>query len=303
MIMKKIIVLSVLLTCVAGCFGITTEFDSNGLIVNGYGNRKFADGQTVSFDYFEEIRIFSAIQLDNWNIVKQELDSGIGIDWKVKVVLEYNNNIAKFEHTPLEFAFSNGKEEIARKLIERGAKLEDFFSNQLNGNDQSQLLSDAMFSNVFLTKKLSADLLLFYLDKRRDQGISRKYNGRIFIYAGIYANAEICIKMLDECPKDIECYDEQSKENAIHDEILSDFIPSMLYGCIFSYYVQHNEQKEISSESMDFVLNIIQSPFGKRYIKEISEQFKLKVMPEADKTFENNERYKTIREGFLAFCD
>ncbi len=305
--MKKIIILSVLLSCAAGCFGITTEFDSNGLIVNGYGNRKFTDGQTVPFDYFQEIRIFSAIELDNWNIVKQELDAGIGIDWKVKVILTLDNNTAKIEHTPLQFAITNGKERIARKLIEQGAKTEVFLSNQMNGEMDNHLLSDEVFNNVFnvfITNKLSDDFVLFYLNKRSEQETYRRYSGGVCIFAGIHANAEICLKMLDEHLKLISnTDDEQSKEQLIYDEILKNFMPNILLGCIFSDYYQHDKQKTISSESMGFILNIIQSPFGNQYIKEISEQFKLKVMPIADKTFGDNERYKTIREGFLALCE
>lgn len=305
--MKKIIILSVLLSCAAGCFGITTEFDSNGLIVNGYGNRKFTDGQTVPFDYFQEIRIFSAIELDNWNIVKQELDAGIGIDWKVKVILKLDNDTAKVEYTPLQFAITNGKERIARKLIEQGAKTEVFLSNQMNGEMDNHLLSDEVFNNVFnvfITNKLSDDFVLFYLNKRSEQETYRRYSGGVCIFAGIHANAEICLKMLDEHLKLISnTDDEQSKEQLIYDEILKNFMPNILLGCIFSDYYQHDKQKTISSESMGFILNIIQSPFGNQYIKEISEQFKLKVMPIADKTFGDNERYKTIREGFLALCE
>ncbi|MDE6244243.1 MAG: hypothetical protein K2M50_01140 [Treponemataceae bacterium] len=301
--MKKIIILSVLFSCLAGCFGITTEFDSNGLIVNGYGNRRFTDGQTVSFDYFQEIRIFSAIELDNWNIVKKELTEGIGINWKVKVNLEFNNNIAKLEYSPLQFAITKGKEGIARKLIERGAKTEIFLLNQVNGNTENHLLSDEVFNNVFITKTLSDDFLMFYLNKRSEQEVYRSYGGDLCIYAGIHANAEICLKMLDEHLKLINDIDDvQSKEKLIYDEVLSNFIPNILYGCIFSDYYQHNKQKTISSESMDFILNIIQSQFGKQYTREISEQFKLKVMPMSDETFEDNERYKIIREGFLKFC-
>lgn len=302
--MKKIIILSALLSCAAGCFGITTEFDSNGLIVNGYGNRKFTDGQTVPFDYFQEIRIFSAIQLDNWNIVKQELDAGIGINWKVKVILKLDNNTAKAEHTPLQFAISNGKERIARRLIEQGAKIDDFLSNQMNGETDNHLLSDEIFNNVFITKTLSDDFLLFYLNKRSEQETYRRYSGGVCIFAGIHANAEICLKMLDEHLNFISnTDDEQSKEQLIYDEILRNFMPNILHGCILSDYYQHDRQKTISSESMGLILNIIQSPFGNQYIKEISEQFKLKVMPIADKIFGDNERYKIIREGFLTFCE
>lgn len=282
--MKKIIILSALLSCAAGCFSITTEFDSNGLIVNGYGNRKFTDGQIVPFDYFQEIRIFSAIQLDNWNIVKQELDAGIGIDWKVKVILKLDNNTAKAEYTPLQFAISNGRERIARRLIEQGAKIEDFLSNQMNGETDNHLLSDEVFNNVFITKTLSDDFLLFYLNKRSEQETYRRYSGGVCIFAGIHANAEICLKMLDEHLNFISnTDDEQSKGQLIYDEILKNFMPNILHGCLLSDYYQHDKQKTISSESMGFILNIIQSPFGNQYIKEISEQFKLKVMPIAEK--------------------
>ena len=302
--MKKIIILTALLSCAVGCFGTTIEFDSNGLIVKGYGNRKFTDGQTVPFDYFQEIRIFSAIELDNWNIVKQELDAGIGINWKVKVNLETDDFKANVEYTPLQFAITNGKERIARKLIEEGARMEVFLSNQINGKTDNHLLSDEVFNNVFMTKKLSDDFLLFYFNKRKEQGVYRGYGRGLCIFAGIHANAEICLKMLDEHLKLIsDTDDDQSKEKLIYDEILSDFFPNILYGCIFSDYLQHDEQKTISSESMDFILNIIQSPFVKQYIREISEQFKLKVVPTADKTFGDNEQYKTIRKGLLAFCE
>lgn len=302
--MKKIIVLSVLLSCVAGCFGTTIEFDSDGLIVNGYGNRRFTDGQTVSFDYFQEIRIFSAIQLDNWNIVRQELDAGIGIDWKVKVNLELDNDIAQLEYTLLQFAIINGKEEIARKLIERGAKLFGLFVDKINGNTQASTLDRLVFTNTFITKQLSSDFLLFFLDNISGM----EFSSDTYAQAGIYSNSAICLKMIEKHLNMIDFVTtnediSETREEWIQRALLSDSgVPFMIMGAILSNKNKNN-QTTISADSMDVILNIMQSPFGKQYAKEISNQFKQKIMPLSDKTFGNEESYRYVRQFLLSYGD
>lgn len=54
---------------------------------------------------------------------------------------------------------------------------------------------------------------------------------------------------------------------------------------------------------MEAILNLIQTPFCSQHIKEISAQFKQKIMPEADKKFSNDDGYQAIRKMFLVFCE
>ena len=102
-------------------FAKEMKFDSNGNIYYAYGNAKYSDGDFVTSNAFQSIRIFSAIEMDDFAVVEQELSSGIGINSSVKVSA---GGGAKIEYTPLIFAITKGKEKIAKKLIEKGASLE-----------------------------------------------------------------------------------------------------------------------------------------------------------------------------------
>lgn len=321
--MKRIVIFSVFFQLFAGvCFGVTTEYNSDGLIVNGYGRKKFTDGQNVSFNYFEEIRLFSAIELDNWNIVKKELDSGIGIDWKV-IVIEPN---IRFVYTPLIFAIMRGKVKIAKKLIEQGASLDDEAISSINGKEQNIALKDLILQNVFITKTFPSDFLAFYIGKRIENGQYTAYTDLDYLNAGVYSDSKVITKMIEEhlcwidensktlkeqmkleieeglVPNDldIEGIAIRIKEDSTQSLLISS-IPYLIIGCMISEF-RRNGKKEVSSKSMEAILNLVQIPFCKEHMKEISEGFKEKVMPAVDKDLGSDEGYQGIKRMFLAFC-
>jgi hypothetical protein len=291
--MKKTFVFLLSVFVVTSLFAVTTEYDSNGYIVQGYGNRRYKDGQEVSFKYFQEIRLFSGIELDNWYVVEQELDAGIDINAKV-IVAEGN---IRMEYTPLAFAVMNGKSNMAIKLLERGAR-NNYLKNFVQGKSWNTSITDLIFQHVYVTKQLSRDVVLKELE---ENGGSHSYNGNCYLYACIGEDGEVIEKMLSEEIKLANRgADEEEIEEIIKETILDGSIPTIFASLINSKCIRAQingkTDNSVSVKSTFIIMQLLKTPFGTKYSKELKEIFFDEMEKiDAETQFGKDENYQKLK--------
>ncbi|WP_298534575.1 hypothetical protein [uncultured Treponema sp.] len=166
-IQKTFTLLTFILLFISPCvYAKKLAFDANGDMYYEYGERKYFDGEVVSSKEFRVIRIFSAIEMDDFAVVKEELASGIGINDSIR---EIHDDGDIMEYTPLIFAINNGKEEIAKSLIEMGAnpdKTVKVFFNGQNFEFYPLLAAFTQFSNE--KAPISIDFIMNIVKKARN---------------------------------------------------------------------------------------------------------------------------------------
>lgn len=287
--MKKAFIFLLSVFVVTSLFAVTTEYDSNGYIVQGYGNRRYKDGQEVSFKYFQEIRLFSGIELDNWYVVEQELDAGIDINAKV-IVAEGN---IRMEYTPLAFAVMNGKSNMAIKLLERGAR-NNYLKNFVQGKSWNTSITDLIFQHVYVTKQLSRDVVLKELE---ENGGSCSYGNNCYLYACVGEDGEVIEKMLSG---ELKLANNGADEEAIKEIILGGSIPMIFASLINSKCIRAQingkADNSVSVKSTFIIMQLLKTPFGTKYSKELKEIFFDEMEKiDAETQFGKDENYQKLK--------
>ncbi len=157
--MKKVVLFFFMICFVSfGTFAKKHAFDSAGNIYQVWGDKKFKDGDVLSAEDASRIRIFDAIEDGDWNAVKEEIDSGIGINSSVYITI----GNAMMEETLLYKAIEKGQEKIARKLIEYGADVNKTFVLIYDGSKSTNTILRAAFT---YPDNFSSDFLSFLIDE------------------------------------------------------------------------------------------------------------------------------------------
>ena len=293
--MKKTFVFLLSVFVVTSLFAVTTEYDSNGYIVQGYGNRRYKDGQEVSFKYFQEIRLFSGIELDNWYVVEQELDAGIDINAKVIVV----EDGIRMEYTPLGFAVMNGKSNMAIKLLERGAIGVQFLNNTVQGKSYQTNIPLLIFQNVYFTKNLSRDVVLAYIEKFSFY----PYDSYVHV-AAIGEDAEVIEKMLSRQLEYLDnpdsSWDTRSYDEILQQDIFGGSIRPIFANLICSNWIKAQingkTDNSVSVKSTFIIAQLLKTPFGTKYSKELKEIFFDEIEKiDAENRFGKDENYQKLK--------
>lgn len=183
------------------------SFDSNGDIYYEYGDGKYFDGDVVTSKTFKNIRIFSAIEMDDFAVVKEELASGIGIDASIKLI---QNDGDWFEYTPLIFSIIHGKEEIAKNLVEMGASLYKKVVVRMAASNQTFDMTPvtAAFSQLSSEDApLSIDFIMYIVGKLDnmsddlDAVVGQNYNEKLVDFYF----SKICTLFIDNEDRQLNC--------------------------------------------------------------------------------------------------